>query len=254
MTVTYRDLPNEIDPINYLFGDDRFTIPKDRLDPETKVHLLEKVTLMLNIGSLPAKNKHNPYGLVSLPRLLRHDIEGRYGTWLRLEAEMDVISDALPRKTPYQLLYLPIFSFPTPRWTDIPRVTAKASWGPTNALGDITAVSLLYGRNDMLYLVRARWRPKKRYLVFKCDSEPRIDLEEGPYVFNLSHLAVEHVQWDDAMIQEKIANGDWDHIASFLVEVVLILSQTAHNLSNRAEAMDRLADRLEKIKLAFPAS
>ncbi|MEX0917831.1 MAG: hypothetical protein WDZ93_01620 [Candidatus Paceibacterota bacterium] len=249
MSVTYRDLPKDIDPIAFLFGDDKLTVPESYFTPEMIVRFYERALQMVDMQALHNKSVENPQGLESLPSLLRYE-PGHYGTkWLKLEASKETIEPALPSKTPYQLQYLTLFSGRLPKWKELELIEKEAAWGgKMKVIGDIGTIMLLFGKNRQLYIVTARWKPAEEY--FGGGEEPRF-LEEGPYIFNLDHLLVEPVEWSDSRVVEKIADGQWSDTHAFRAGLQLALSGTAYILEARVNHMRRVADRLERMSIYY---
>lgn len=244
MTDTYRDLPKDIDPVAFLFGDEKITVPRSYFTPEMTARFYERALRTVDVKSLHNKSDRVPYGLESLPSLLRYE-PGHYGTkWLRREAAKEVIEPTLPSKTPYQLQYLALFGFSFPKREDIPLVPSEDERFKDHlkVMGEVESAALLYGKNEQLYLVTARWKPELGY--FGGGKEPRF-LEEGPYVFHLSHLVAEVVDWQDQRILERIEDGQWSDIAAFKANLQIILGCTADVLEGRARGMRRSADRLD---------
>lgn len=244
MSVTYRDLPKEIDPIAFLFDDEKITVPESYFTPELIARFYERSLRTLDVKSLHNKSDQVPYGLVSLPSLLRYE-PVRFGPkWLKLEASKEIIENALPSKTPYQLQYLNLFGFPLPKWEDVPLVTWRGKRpfnGRHRVFGNIYAVALLFGKNEQLYFVTARWTPIEKY--FGGGKEPRY-LEEGPYVFRLTYLSIEATDWSDGRVLKRIRDGQWSDIAAFRANLYSVLSCTADVLETRAGNMRRSAERL----------
>ena len=249
MSVTYRDLPKDIDPIDFLFGDEKITVPQSYFTPELTARFYERALQMVDIQVLHNRSENNPHGLESLPSMLRYE-PGHYGTkWLRLEATKEVIEPALPSNTPYQLQYLTVFPGKIPTWKELGLVEKEASWGgKMKVIGDISSEVLLFGKNRQLYLVHPRWKPAEEY--FGAVEEPRY-LEEGPYVFNLDHLVVEPIEWSDNRVMERIADGRWSGTHAFRAGLQLALSGTADILEVRAKNMRRVADHLEKMSIYY---
>lgn len=249
MSVTYRDLSKDIDPIAFLFGDDKLTVPQSYFTPEITARFYERTLQMVDVQALHNKSDGNPHGLESLPSLLRYE-PGHYGTkWLKLEASKEVIEPALPSRTPYQLQYLTLFSGSLPKWKELELIEKEASWGgKMKVIGDISTVMLLFGKNRQLYIVTARWKPAEEY--FGDCEEPRL-LEGGPYVFNLCHLAVEPVEWSDSRVIEKIANGQWSDTHAFRAGLQLALNGTASILEARVGCMRRVANLLDQMSIYY---
>ena len=249
MSVTYRDLPKDIDPIAFLFDDDKLTVPESYFTPDMTARFYERALQMVDMQALHNKSAENPQGLESLPSLLRYE-PGHYGTkWLKLEASKEAIEPALPSKTPYQLQYLTLFSARLPKWKELELIEKETTWGgKMKVIGDISTVMLLFGKNRQLYIVTARWKPVEEY--FGGGEEPRF-LEEGPYVFNLDHLAVEPVEWSDSRVIEKIADGQWSDTHAFRAGLQLALSGTAYILEARVNHMRCVADRLERMAIYY---
>ncbi|MCA9357967.1 hypothetical protein KC902_01765 [Candidatus Kaiserbacteria bacterium] len=241
MPDTYRNLPKDIDPVAHLFGDDKLTVPQSYFTPEVTVRFYERCLQEVNVKSLQNKSDRVQQGLESLPSLLRYE-PGHYGTkWLRREATKEVIEPALPSKTPYQLQYLVLFGFDFPKWEDIPLVPSEDErfGNHFKVIGEVESVALLYGKNQQLYFVTARWKPELGY--FGGGKEPRI-LEDGPYVFHLSQLTVEKVNWQDPRILERIESGQWSDVLAFKCNLYLVLEATAEVLEGRARVLRKAAD------------
>jgi hypothetical protein len=247
--VTYRDLPKDFDPIAFLFGDDEITVPQSYFTPELTVRFYERVLQMVDVQALHSRSEDNPYGLQSLPSMLRYE-PGHHGTkWLQLVAAREVIEPALPKHTPYQLQYLTVFSGRIPTWKELELIEKDNPWGgKTTVIGDISSEVLLLGKNRRLYLVNPRWTPAKEY--FGGGEEPR-HLEDGPHIFNLSHLTVEPIEWGDSRVTERIADGRWSDMHSFRARLEGVLGETADILESRANNMRRVADWLSKMSIYY---
>lgn len=255
MTVTYRDLYEDINPIDFLFGDEKLTVPQSRFTPELTVGFFERTMQMVDMKALHAMSDDNPNGLVSLPALLRYEANRNYGKqWLRLEATKEmIVGSGLPDGTPYQLLYFPIYSFPTPGWKDIPTVEMEGDdrWRfGRHVLGNVSADALLFGKNESLYFATAEWEPIQEY--FARDEVPRyLDADQEPYTFSLCQLSIERVKWKDKRILARIADGTWGDTSSFRAGVQLLLGGTAEILESRARSMRFVADKLEAMSIYY---
>lgn len=91
MAVTHRDLPKDIDPVGFLFGDVKLTVPESYFTPEMTVRLYARALEEVPVRWLHSQSDNVPHGLKSLPSLLRY-MPGPYGTkWLIREADTEVI-------------------------------------------------------------------------------------------------------------------------------------------------------------------
>lgn len=243
MSVTYRDLPPGIDPLDFLFGSARITVPESYFTSERKAQLYERALEAVDVQSLHNKSRENPHGLESLPSMLRYepDLNGYGKKWLRLEATKEVVESALPGGTPYQLQYLPLFPFQIPDWKDAPRKTERESWGGvTRVLGPINSEALLFGKNRKTYYAHACWKPAEDYFA-NGEAPSLTQLDDGPYVFHLSRLKMQVVEWDDIHLIGKIAGGQWADMHSFLARLQLALQGTAMILETRYRNLERIA-------------
>ena len=240
MPVTYRNLPEDIDPVAHLFDDEKITVPESRFTPEVTIRFYERCLQRIKVKKHYNKSDEVHCGLESLPSLLRYE-PGHYGTkWLRLEAEKWAIGPALPEKTPYQLQYLVLFGFGLPSWQEIPLVTRKDHriGAPSKVMGNIERTALLYGKNEQVYFVTAKWAPAEGY--FGGGKEPRYSSE--PYIFRLSDLEVEVVDWQDARILERVTTGQWSDVMRFKGNLHLVLKSSANVLEGRARVLRKAAD------------
>jgi len=240
MSVTYRDLPKDFDPVDHLFGDEKITVPESYFTPEQTVRFYERALQAIDVKSLYSKSGHVPEGLESLPSLLRYE-PGHYGTkWLRREADKFIIGPSLPDNTPYQLQYLVLFGFDFPQWEDIPMVKRESEheWECWEVMGEVEASALLYGKNESLYFVTAHWKPEQGY--FGGGDAPRYCDE--PYVFHLSQLSVEVVDWKDQRIFERVQNGQWSDVMRFKTHLHIVLAASAEVLEGRARVLRKSAD------------
>lgn len=244
MPVTYRDLPRDIDPVDFLFGDEKLTVPQNSLTPKQIIRFYQRALQDVEVKSLYGKNDHVPYGLESLPSLLRYEPGYSGIRWFSRKATKEMIEPALPELTPYQLQYLVLFGFGLPKWENIPLVPSdhKHFGGSIKVMGEIESTALLYGKNEQLYFVTARWKPEEGY--FGGGEEPRF-LEHGPFIFHLSRLAVEMVSWLDPRIIERVESGQWADAFAFTGNLRMVLQYSAEVLEGRARSIRKIADRFD---------
>ncbi len=245
-TVTYRDLPHDIEPLDFLFRDVRLTVPESRFTPELTVEFYRRMIEQIDMNALHAKSERNPWGLQSLPSMLRYEPEHYGQQWLRLEADTKVIEAALPERTPYQLLYLPLFPFRVPKWENIPVKEKQGKYKNENHLGEIGSRGLFVGKNGKLYYVSARYEPAEQY--YAITREPRAS-EEGPYVFNLYRLYVGQWSWDDPQLLSSIMVQKWTNLHEASTRVQCALNGTAEILESRAGKMRGTAELLEQMSI-----
>lgn len=247
--VTYQDLPKEVDPIAHLFGDVKLTVPESQLTPELIARFYEQGIKVMGIEELQHCTNNNPDGLKSLPDLLRYE-PGHYGEqWLSLTARKEAIAEALPTKTPYQLQYFVVFGFEVPRWKDMGSKMVEVSWGEADILTPIVREALLVGKNGLLYLVTATWSPESQYFASK--QMPRNRDDEGPYVFALTHLDMQIVDWHDNCIIDRIRDGRWSDTMAFRGRIQLALKGSAEILENRASRMRNVAGHLDRMSIYY---
>lgn len=247
MPATYRDLPKNIDPVSFLFGDDQITVPQSYFTPTMTARFYERALQWVDMKAVLAKSDACPHGLVSLPSMLRYEPGYSGSKWLKLEAAKEVIEPALPSRTPYQLQYLPLFPRKLPTWKELELIEIEEEYGyKDRVIGDISTVILLFGKNRQLYFVTARWKPTQGY--YGGGEEPRY-LEEGPYVFNLDQLEVEPVHWTDRRVIEQIASGEWNCIHAFLAGLQLAMNDTARVLDARAKHMRSVAAKFDQMSI-----
>lgn len=242
MPATYRDLPEGIDPIAHLFGDEKLTVPESYFTPELTVRFYQRCLEEIDVTWLYSKNDKISYGLESLSSLLRFEPKSHngYRNWLRLEAAKGLIGSALPERTPYQLQYLALFDFAFPDWKDIPLVTNE-EWrmgAPSQVMGEVETTALLYGKNKQLYLVTARWEPEESY--YGGGKEPSYSTD--PRIFHLSALTVEVVEWYDKRILKRIENGVWSDVKKFKGRLHMVIQDSADVLEGRARVLRKAAN------------
>jgi len=242
MPVTHRDLPEEIDIVAFLFGEVKFTVPESRFTPELKARFFERALESFDVRLLQSKSDRVPHGLESLQSLLRRKPDQHGKQWLKLEASKQMIEQALPDNTPYQLQYLVLFSFDIPEWHNLPTRVSQHSRAASWIVNEFTSVALLFGKNGRLYFVTATWRPKEDY--FHSVSNKKPNYKTDPYVFDLSRLTVEHVEWSDDCVMKRIREGEWSEVDVFCTNLHLALSCSADVLERRAHNIRRSADRL----------
>ena len=251
MSATYRDVPDDIDPIAFLFGDIKLTVPESSLTFEEAARLYDRALQAVDVKALHGKSDDNPDGLESLQSLLRYE-PGPYGKkWLRLEATKEVIQSALPDRTPYQLLYLVLFGFKTPSWNELPTVEKKESWGTTHVVDEFSLDALLFGKNGELYFVTATWRPEQCYYHQKTSQSHDIHHKEGTCIFHLDRLVIEPVNWSDVRVLDKIKSGEWSDISVFLARLQLALNGTATILESRMRRMRQVSGLLNKLPIFY---
>jgi len=224
-------------------GHIKFRVHLNQLTPEQIIRLYEYALSMVDMQSLHTKSEHNPNGLVSLPNMLRHEPGNCLRQWLRLNATKEVIEGALPKKTPYQLQYFTLFPFQLPQWQDLP-LKESGKRGNIKEVGEISSIALLFGKNQQLYFVSAKWTPEEGY--FAGGKEPRYR-DDWPFTFNLNSLVVENIEWKDARILERVTDGQWSDISGFIANLGLVLDGTANILEERMFYMRHVSKVLAEI-------
>lgn len=241
-TVTYRDLSQDQDPIAFLFGEERLTVPKSRMvgDPQLIARYYERLLEMVPVRTLLAKNDDCQAGLQSLPSMLRVD----YPEWLRREVSRETIERALPEKTPYQLLYLELFWFEYPyRFKELPRRKKKNEYGfMDEVVAPFSSEALLAGKNQRVYLAQAEWVPAEE--VFVNDRAPT---PEEVCVYHLSSLNMRQIGWDDSDLLGRIESGQWANFSAVNNRIQLAAYGSARALRERARRLEYYREELERI-------
>jgi hypothetical protein len=243
-SVTYRKLPEEIDPVDFLFQREKLVVDESSLDPESILRIYDRTVETIETGLLHAKSAENPCGLESLPGMLSISPESHPDQWLSLFAPREMIERSLPLKTSYQGLFLPLFPFHIPKYEELPPV----SWGKQEVVGGFQQEALLVGKNNkQLYYVEAEWAPAKQYFHQKFGWRK----DDGRGVFELSHLIVDQVSWDDQRIVERVTDGRWSDLGIFMGRIQLALNGTATIMEARAKQLRGAATRLDDMPIYF---
>jgi len=234
--VTYLDLPKNIDPVDFLLGNIKLTVPESYFTTEKTVKFYERALQSIDIKSLHSKSTSVYCGLESLPSILRHEPNHHGTEWYRRVATTETIRQSLPNKTPYKLQYLVLFDLDFPKLKDIPLVPPKDDRfkHSIEVMGEFDSVALLYGKNEQLYFVTAHWKPAEEY--HRGDKEP-LSYGEDYYIFHLSNLKMEITSWKDERILKRIEDGHWANVISFKARLCLALQSSAEFLEGRARSL-----------------
>jgi len=244
---SYCNIPKGIDPIDFLFGDKKFTVPESSLTPEMVARYYQRLTGLLDISSLHASSEKYGNGLESLAMMLHQQADVSEHGWPLCANNKDLVSEALPAKTPYQLLYFPIFRFKMPILREIPVVKSK-DYEHMDVLGSFSSEALLFGKNKQLYFGQAAWAPASNYIAGGETLRPR---RHGPYIFNLSQFQIEQIEWDDERLIQRIADGSWNKTLEVRYRAQGVLSGTAEILERRAKRMRRNSDKFEQMSIYY---